>query len=486
MSPTTAPSVRDWILDPTTSFVLVAASSGVIRIVNSDGAFIEATTATEIESILDAAAQTRVWVNDGIAWTREHAALVANHPRMLTVLCAKTLVRALRPSYAGMPDAPRPGQATAELVTDLLANGETGHVDAALLVCADELVFRARVVRGYRVDFEALNRFRRQERVITTSAGIALGVDLSRPGAQYRAGEALTRMGVTPVWDGGSLAISRCDTTMCSEDELAKIAQLRAGLSARGHDTTLRNLAARIGADGRMHPAEWDANSSTTGRAAMRQPALGSLRASLRPVILPDNPGEVIVSADWSSAEPSIAAAISGDSAMIEAARKGRIKADLAEASGFSPGLAKKVLNAYLYGQGNSAAATAWGQDALTVRHAIRQLWPTFARWRDDAISGRLKIAETVTGRLLPTDAPSYIAVNQLVQGSSRDLLGISLRKLASDGWNPLMTVHDSILLSVPSPDAELAETALIEAMQIKIPGYDVAVRVETKITGTW
>lgn len=209
-----------------------------------------------------------------------------------------------------------------------------------------------------------------------------------------------------------------------------------------------------------------DTAGAITGRFAMRQPSLHNLSSHMKPLFLADE-GYVLVGADLSHVEPSIAAAMSGDPAFIAAVVPGSDpyltlassiwKEDISDPEDRRRKTSKVALLASLYGQGNDSLAERLGVDAKRaseIRRGIDIAFPKFARWRKSLMRSveNGEEFETFYGRPLPLPEPdeAYKAVNYAIQGTAADFF--KRRTLAvlaemTDDDRLYLPIHDELIV---------------------------------------
>ncbi|MGO9109135.1 MAG: DNA polymerase [Thermoguttaceae bacterium] len=79
--------------------------------------------------------------------------------------------------------------------------------------------------------------------------------------------------------------------------------------------------------------------------------------------------------------------------------------------------------------------------------------------------------------------------VNTIIQGSAADLLKMALVRLHDrlpDDVRMLLSVHDSVLLSVPEALVEETRQIVREAMETAPAGFTVPLKIEIKTGRTW
>jgi DNA polymerase-1 len=84
-----------------------------------------------------------------------------------------------------------------------------------------------------------------------------------------------------------------------------------------------------VGEDGRVHPVHWQLGAES-GRQTCKYPNILGLERALRPLIVPDQ-GFGIGEVDYSQMEPGIAAAVYGDSALVDMYNSGDVYSAMAQ-----------------------------------------------------------------------------------------------------------------------------------------------------------
>lgn len=237
--------------------------------------------------------------------------------------------------------------------------------------------------------------------------------------------------------------------------------------------------------------------------------------ATIRRCFIAD-PGHLILSADFDQIELRVAAALSGETVLIEAARRGESLHKIAAVSLFGPDYTpdqyrytKNVNFGWLFGGGplklSEQAGIPLAQSTMIVnkyqrefRHltAYKKRTQTMAlkaalgrdygrycsirerMWHYDKrdgegrahytvmqsalnkmLRGRVGIITTPTGRELQVDADrAYAATNYVVQSTARDIMAAAmLRVMGDDELEPtvLLPIHDELLGQAPKHIAE-------------------------------
>jgi len=293
-------------------------------------------------------------------------------------------------------------------------------------------------------------------------------------------------------------------------------------LAMRGADKVAQQAQSLIDAietDGRIH-GQFDPTGTEAGRFAARSPNLQNVgRGELRECFVAPE-GSSLVCADYSQIELRVAAALAGETKMIEAYRTGadlhRRTASLvlrkaeAEVTKDDRQLAKAVNFGLLYGQSASGlvryAKTSYGVDltegeAEQIRErffrAYRGLADWHARTRKEA-SGKMIETRTRLGRrrLMPAGDQFFWqrfsgGLNTPVQGGAADGLKRALVRLAGqlpEGARILSTVHDEIIVECPDALTVQAKEAMEEAMRKAMSEIypEVPVEVEAHVGQTW
>lgn len=236
--------------------------------------------------------------------------------------------------------------------------------------------------------------------------------------------------------------------------------------------------------------------SATTGRMSVTRPALQNLSnadlsgvGSLRGLLLADE-GRVLVGGDLTHVEPSILAALSGDSALIAAVQRGRDP--YVEVAGIVWGTklalemrkrAKVILLALMYGMGDAQLSTQLRvsqREAAQFRASILGAWPRLAAWIVGvrAAASRGEEIVTIGGRPLPDtrDRP-YVSTNYLIQGSAADLfkdMVSGVRAGLPSGARLWLPVHDELVVECLPEDADAVRLLMTEKMSRDVEGVPV------------
>ncbi len=237
-------------------------------------------------------------------------------------------------------------------------------------------------------------------------------------------------------------------------------------------------------------------------------------------------PGNVIISADYSQFELRIAAAMSGDQAMIQSFNEDRdIHTETAaliegvDASEVTKEMrynAKAVNFGILYGQGVHGLASGSGisyADAKTFIDRYFEVRPSLKgmidKFKDEAKNRGY--VETVMGRRRPTpdvkssnfmirEGAYRAAINMPIQGGAADLTKMAMskvqeyfdRNMENGKWKKgkeprqIMQVHDSIMVECSKPDAEKISKEMVKIMENIKPDLGVKLKVDVSIGKNW
>ena len=279
-----------------------------------------------------------------------------------------------------------------------------------------------------------------------------------------------------------------------------------------------QSLIECIAADGRIH-GRFDPTGTATGRFSSKEPNLQNIgRGPLRECFIAPE-GSKLVVADYSQIELRAAAAIAGETKMIEAYQRGEdLHRGTAAAVLGKPvdavtkedrQLAKAVNFGLLYGQSAPGlvkyAASSYGvtlpeDDAKEIRAKFFRTYGSLRQWHGEShLQAEKGVSEvrTVLGRrrLIPPEASAWerftALVNTPVQGGCADGMKRALVQLAAalpPSARIVSTVHDEIIVEAPEHEAEdirrTVEAVMVEAMAALFP--QVPVEVEANVCASW
>ena len=263
--------------------------------------------------------------------------------------------------------------------------------------------------------------------------------------------------------------------------------------------TATRWLDEHLGADGRLRGA-WTGSDGAAGRMTALA-GLHNMPAALRPAVVAAD-GHMFVRADLGQIEPRVLAAVSGDQALVAAARSDDLYAPVAAQLGVDRPVAKVAVLGAMYGQ-----TTGHGAQAL---RRLSAAYPVAMAYLDAADrSGRAgRDLRTYGGRLIvlapaPGQEPrssSRVAAygryarNAMIQGAAAELFKmwavIVRARSAHLGARIVLCLHDELLVHTPREHAEtvsrLVDECLREAAQRWAPGCGVRFISDTTIVHSW
>ena len=255
-------------------------------------------------------------------------------------------------------------------------------------------------------------------------------------------------------------------------------------------------LDENLGADGRLRGA-WTGCDGAAGRMTASA-GLHNMPAAMRRAVVAEE-GHVFVRADLGQIEPRVLAAVSGDQALVLAARADDMYAPVAAQLGLDRPTAKVAVLGAMYGQTTGHGA-----------HALRRLnaaYPVAMAYLDAADrAGRAgRDLRTYGGRLIvltPSEprsasrAAAYgrYARNAMVQGAAAELFkmwAVTVRARCGhlDG-RIVLCLHDELLVHCPVEHGEavsaIVEDCLREAAQRWAPGCGVRFISDTAVILSW
>ena len=251
-----------------------------------------------------------------------------------------------------------------------------------------------------------------------------------------------------------------------------------------------------LGADGRLRGA-WTGSDGAAGRMTALA-GLHNMPAAMRRAVVADD-GHVFVRADLGQIEPRVLAAVSGDQALVVAARADDLYAPVAAQLGVDRPTAKVAVLGAMYGQ-----TTGFGAQALRRLNAA---YPVAMAYLDAADrSGRAgRDLRTYGGRLIvltplkprsASRAAAYgrYARNAMIQGAAAELFkmwAVTVRARCGHlDARVVLCLHDELLVHCPVADGEevsrIVEDGLREAAQRWAPGSGVRFISDTTIVRCW
>lgn len=242
----------------------------------------------------------------------------------------------------------------------------------------------------------------------------------------------------------------------------------------------------------RVHP-KIGALAARTARMSISDPPFQQLPSGkweVRHAVVSD-PGRRMISVDYSSVEPRVMAALSGDERMTAAILEGADLHNLTAASVYGPGftkgqrkVAKVVQLGVAYGGGAATIAAQTGLTLPAAQDAVRgykRTYPRLARYIRSLQRQVIRDGYTLrtpSGRRLVFDRDAaYASFNGEIQSTARDIFAQGLLEIHARGLTPhvLLPVHDEIVADAPEREAETVAREIGEAMATTIRGIPIA-----------
>jgi DNA polymerase-1 len=252
----------------------------------------------------------------------------------------------------------------------------------------------------------------------------------------------------------------------------------------------------------RVH-ATFNQTGTATGRLSSSDPNLQNvpirteLGKRIRSAFVAE-PGNVLVSADYSQIEMRVLAHLSGDEQLAEAFRRGEdihastaaaiLRKDIVDVKPEDRRLAKVVNYGLVYGMGDYGLSSRAEIPIEQARAFLDEYMARFAgvaRWRDQTIeqAKQCGYVRTISGRVRPTpgiadanravaEATKRYAINAPVQGSAADIIKSAMLRLEERlsgggfGIGMILQVHDELVFEVPESKLEEAREMIRTEME--------------------
>jgi DNA polymerase family A len=257
-----------------------------------------------------------------------------------------------------------------------------------------------------------------------------------------------------------------------------------------------------IGRDGRNRPSLFPF-CTATGRNAHAK-SLYNAHAGMRGfMVFPDD--TIGVYLDWRTQEIAVAAALSGDAALMDAYRNGDVYHALALICGLTDDRdlkhwkkhnqtmrwrMKSLQLGINYGMGVPSLAKGLDRHPLVASAIIerhKRAYPRFWAWRDDTVWDAMltRRTESVFGWPLriSTSPNKRTLYNFPMQSNGAEMLRLAAWRLCEAGIIPNMLIHDGILLEVHSEEEVMhAMHIMREAGKDVCDGLEVGVDVDQRL----
>ena len=274
--------------------------------------------------------------------------------------------------------------------------------------------------------------------------------------------------------------------------------------------------------DGRVHTT-FNQTLTSTGRLSSSNPNLQNIPVrsdqgrEIRRAFVPDGPGRVMMSADYSQIELRIMAHLSADGHLVAAFRAGQDIHSATAAKIFGERLedvtpdqrrvAKTVNFGIMYGMSSFGLSQRLRCTRQEAKKIIDDYFATFPSIRDfiDSTLARARengFVETMFGRrryipdLNANNATVRMlaernAVNAPIQGTAADIIKLAMnhvdRRLREEGLESRMVlqIHDELLLEVPEGEIDAVRRLLVSEMENVIT-LSVPLTVECNYGKNW
>jgi hypothetical protein len=271
-------------------------------------------------------------------------------------------------------------------------------------------------------------------------------------------------------------------------DKVSPIRELRHGLS----QLRLEDLA--VGADGRNRCFLSAFGSKTSRNQPSNSRYIFGPSTWLRGLIRPE-PGRAVAYIDWEQQEFGIAAALSGDPAMMAAYRSGDPYLTFAQQAGAVPrdGTIEsykaererfKVLSlAVQYGMGGDSLARRLDEAPARGRELIglhKRTYPRYWKWSDAVemtamLAGRLQASFGWSVQVGPNANPRSLR-NFPLQANGAEMLRLACILATEQGIQVCAPVHDAVLIEAPAEGIAAAvaatQAAMRDASELVLPGF--------------
>jgi hypothetical protein len=220
------------------------------------------------------------------------------------------------------------------------------------------------------------------------------------------------------------------------------------------------------------------------------------LRGLIRPAA-----GRALAYIDWSAQEVAIAAALSGDPALLGAVASGDPYLSFAKRAGLAPTDATKASHGQIrdqckacllgsnYGMGAATLAYRLGVSTIQAQHlldALRRVFPTFWAWSEDTIDRAVLTGTIHTVFGWPchvgTDVRPTALRNYPMQANGAEMLRLASCFATERGVEVCAPVHDALLIEAVEPEldgaVERAREAMREASATVLGGIEIGTDV--------
>jgi DNA polymerase-1 len=246
----------------------------------------------------------------------------------------------------------------------------------------------------------------------------------------------------------------------------------------------------------------------SSGRLSSSNPNLQNIPTKtsegnlLRGCFIPRD-GRVFIGADYSQIEPRLVAHVTQDKTFMDAYLNGRdIYQELVEGTGRSRNDGKTFMLALLYGAQPKKLASVFGCGELEAEEIVERIMrklPSVTAWieRTKFEARQKRGVYTLFKRWIPLpgidSSDRYekmhwerAAVNYKIQGSAAEIMKLALCKLQEEGYIPVLTVHDEVLIEVPDDANASTNAAQVRRIMENVVSLSVPLSVTPKIGKNW
>jgi len=247
--------------------------------------------------------------------------------------------------------------------------------------------------------------------------------------------------------------------------QVAPLRELRSSLA----ELRLEKLA--VGPDGRNRTSLMPFAARSSRNTPSNAKFIFGPSVWLRGLIRPE-PGRALAYIDWSSQEVAIAAALSGDQALLDAVQSGDPYLRFAKLAGLAPDNATKQTHSQVrnlcktcllgsnYGMGAASLAQRTGTSvpvAEQTQRALARAFPVFWQWAEHMVDvGELRgELSTILGWTLRVtrDTRSTTLRNFPMQGNAAEMLRLACCLATERGIQVCAPVHDALLVEADADD---------------------------------
>lgn len=387
-----------------------------------------------------------------------------------------------------------------DVLTPLVADmGRLPHAEMWLAAQTTALT-----IRGVRLDLDYTAALARDVTDRNHAARAQLEALMGFPAASPKRVDWLAARGVTfeVFTDTGRPSLNKDDAlpgllNRYPDGEVGRMLRLVKEFADTANFTNnLKKLPRYADTNGRVHP-DYKTLAAHTGRMSVKYPAMQTFKKNdprLRGCFIAD-PGHVLVGCDFANLELRIAAALAGETRMIDAFRQGQDihsnTARLLFGDTFTKDqrrIAKALNFGTAFGGGAPGLAKQAGLPLDVAQAAVakfRRAYPAIGAF-GKAMAERNPVRNAARRRIPANLDRPYANSNYAIQSTARELLTEAVYRLcAVEGYHTALwaLIHDEIVIQVPADDADDAKSALQRSMTTTFRGVPIA--ADADVIGT-